>query len=234
MVVMESDGSLPYSGMPWSNEILASPSKMTISPSSLPVITVDGTVIDGKNGFPLDNLSVTVRHLDSGFLMSDNANGRFSVTFVDLFSTYCFNLGDVFEIEISDRAGNYSVDNIRHTVTQEDIRSGRIALGNILVQRVPKRSQLLANYPNPFNPETWIPYQLAQDAPVTISIYNKKGQLVRIIYLGTKQAGVYVTKNKAAYWDGKDSLGQPVASSVYYYTLEAGEFKATRKMVILK
>ena len=234
IVVMESDGSFPYSGAPWSNEILASPSKITNFPLSLPVMTVDGTVIDGENGFSLDNLSVTVRNHNSGFSISDNANGRFSVTFVDLFSTYCFNLGDIFEIEISDRAGNHSVDNIRHTVTQEDIQSGRIALGNILAQRIPKRSRLLANYPNPFNPETWIPYQLAQDAPVTIHIYNTKGQLIRILHLGNKKTGIYTTKDKAAYWDGRDSSGEKVASGVYYYTLRAGEFKATRKMVTLK
>ena len=104
--------------------------------------------------------------------------------------------------------------------------------GSVMV--LPSKFALLQNYPNPFNPETWIPYQLAQDTPVTISIYNKRGQLVRIIYSGTKQAGIYVTKDKSAYWDGKNSLGQPVASDIYYYTLETGEFRATRKMVITK
>ena len=99
---------------------------------------------------------------------------------------------------------------------------------------LPRQSALLQNYPNPFNPETWIPYQLATDSPLTIHIYNAKGQLVRTISLGNKNAGVYTTKDKAVYWDGKDSLGQKVASGVYYYTLQAGEFRATRKMVILK
>ena len=93
---------------------------------------------------------------------------------------------------------------------------------------------LFQNYPNPFNPETWIPYQLAYDSTVTISIYNAKGQIIHTISLGTKQAGVYVKKDKAAYWDGKDSLGQSVASGVYYYTLQAGEFRATQKMFIMK
>ncbi len=104
--------------------------------------------------------------------------------------------------------------------------------GSVMV--LPSKFALLQNYPNPFNPETWIPYQLAQDVPVTISIYNKRGQLVHIIYSGTKQAGIYVTKDKSAYWDGKNSLGQSVASDIYYYTLETGEFRATRKMVITK
>ena len=99
---------------------------------------------------------------------------------------------------------------------------------------LPRQSALLQNYPNPFNPETWIPFQLAQDAPVTISIYNAKGQLIRTLYLGNRNAGVYVTKDKTIYWDGTDSFGEKVASGVYYYMLKAGKFRATRKMVILK
>ena len=102
------------------------------------------------------------------------------------------------------------------------------------IQILPKHTALFHNYPNPFNPETWIPYQLAADAPVTIRIYNTKGQLIRTIALGNKSAGVYIAKDKAAYWDGRGNLGEKVASDVYYYTLEAGEFRATRKMVIVK
>ncbi|MBM3243043.1 T9SS type A sorting domain-containing protein, partial [Candidatus Poribacteria bacterium] len=101
-------------------------------------------------------------------------------------------------------------------------------------QSLPGHTTLLQNYPNPFNPETWIPFQLAQDAPVTISIYNANGQMIRTISLGNKKAGIYITKEKAAYWDGRDSFGQKAPSGVYFYTIQAGEFKATRKMVILK
>ncbi len=95
-------------------------------------------------------------------------------------------------------------------------------------------NQLLQNYPNPFNPETWIPFKLAQSAPVTINIYDVKGQLIRTLHIGNKGAGIYVTKDKAAYWDGRSRNGEKVASGVYYYQLRAGEFRATRKMVILK
>lgn len=98
----------------------------------------------------------------------------------------------------------------------------------------PKRSELLPNFPNPFNPETWIPFKLANDAPVTISIYNAKGQIIRTLFLGAKKAGAYVTKDKAAYWDGRDSFGERVASGVYYYTLQARDFTATRKMMVIK
>jgi len=95
-------------------------------------------------------------------------------------------------------------------------------------------NQLLQNYPNPFNPDTWLPFKLAQNAQVTISIYDTKGQLLRTIVLGTRNAGIYTTKDRAAYWDGRDSLGEKVSSGVYYYTLQAGEFRATQKMVIVK
>ena len=113
----------------------------------------------------------------------------------------------------------------------------RYLVGNIL----PTHTNLLQNYPNPFNPETWLPYQLAQDALVTIHIYNSKGQLIRLLRLGTKQSGNYMTKERAAYWDGRDNLGQRVASGVYFYTLHVeyprGEIErcmGTRRMVILK
>ena len=99
---------------------------------------------------------------------------------------------------------------------------------------IPKRTALLQNYPNPFNPETWLPYQLAKDAAVTINIYNVKGQLVRMLALGNQKAGTYMTRNKAAHWDGKDAVGEAVSSGVYFYHLKAGDFFATRKMVIVK
>ena len=93
---------------------------------------------------------------------------------------------------------------------------------------------LLSNYPNPFNPETWIPYRLSDPAEVTVSIYSVDGRLVRTLELGQMPAGVYSDKERAAYWDGRNAAGEPVASGVYFYTLSAGDFKATRKMVIRK
>ena len=97
-----------------------------------------------------------------------------------------------------------------------------------------KTTTVFQNYPNPFNPETWIPYQLATTLVVGISIYTADGELVRRIDLGLQSAGVYVLRNRAAYWDGKNKNGEPVASGVYYYTFTAGDFSTTRKMLILK
>ena len=97
-----------------------------------------------------------------------------------------------------------------------------------------KRTQLFQNYPNPFNPDTWIPYTLAEQARAVIKIQATTGQLVKILTLGEKPAGIYISKNKAAYWDGRDDDGEPVASGVYFYTLRAGDYTATKKMIIAK
>ena len=98
----------------------------------------------------------------------------------------------------------------------------------------PQETALLANYPNPFNPETWIPYQLAKPAEVTVSIHTADGKLVRTLALGQLPAGVYQDKDRAVYWDGKNEQGESVASGVYFYTLKAGEFAVTKKMLIRK
>ena len=98
----------------------------------------------------------------------------------------------------------------------------------------PQETELLANYPNPFNPETWIPYRLAEDAFVTLTIYDGSGGVVRTLEIGHRIASVYKSRSKAIYWDGKNGLGEQVASGIYFYTLTAGDYTATRKMLILK
>ena len=111
---------------------------------------------------------------------------------------------------------------------------GILFLQQLLVTLTPKETVLLANYPNPFNPETWIPYQLAKPVDVTLHIYSVNGVLVRALALGYQPAGMYQNRNRAAYWDGKNAFGEKVASGVYFYTLTAGAFTATRRMLILK
>ena len=111
---------------------------------------------------------------------------------------------------------------------------GIAKLKGFLALLVPDKTLLLANYPNPFNPETWIPYQLSKPAEVTVTIYAANGAVVRMLDLGHRRAGSYDSRHRAAYWDGRNAAGEPVASGVYFYTLRAGEFSATRKMVIRK
>ena len=111
---------------------------------------------------------------------------------------------------------------------------GIAVLEQLLAHLLPKETALLPNYPNPFNPETWIPYQLASPADVTLRIYAIDGTLVRTLSLGHKPIGMYQTRTHAVYWDGKNQIGEPVASGVYFYTFTAGDFNATRKMLIRK
>ena len=109
-----------------------------------------------------------------------------------------------------------------------------IYLQQLLVTARPEKTQLLANYPNPFNPETWIPYELATDTHVRLTIYNTQGVVIRTLQLGHQSAGYYVGRDRAAYWDGRNALGEQVASGLYFYQLETDEMSLMRKMVILK
>ena len=113
-------------------------------------------------------------------------------------------------------------------------RQGIKNLKTLLASIIPKKTALLTNYPNPFNPETWIPYQLAEPAEATLTIYTADGAVVRTLALGHQAAGIYQSRSRAAQWDGKNKFGEPVASGVYFYTLTAGDFTATRKMLIRK
>ena len=109
-----------------------------------------------------------------------------------------------------------------------------VYLQQLLVTARPEKTQLLANYPNPFNPETWIPYELATDTNVRITIYNAQGVVIRTLWLGQQSAGYYTDRERAAYWDGRNALGEQVASGIYFYQFETDEMSSMRKMVILK
>ena len=113
-------------------------------------------------------------------------------------------------------------------------RRGLALLEQLFRLSTPKENVLLPNYPNPFNPETWIPYQLSEPTNVTLRIYSTTGELIRTLELGYQPTGIYQSRSRAAYWDGRNQVGEPVASGVYFYTLTAGDFTATRKMLIRK
>ena len=113
-------------------------------------------------------------------------------------------------------------------------RQGLENLQRLLASLLPEKTALLPNYPNPFNPETWIPYDLAEAADVTVHIYAAGGTLIRTLVLGHQAAGIYQSRARAVYWDGKNEVGESVASGLYFYTLTAGDFTATRKMLIMK
>ena len=118
--------------------------------------------------------------------------------------------------------------------TDAKYQRGVLFLQYLLAVLTPKDTALLPNYPNPFNPETWIPYQLSVSAEVSVSIYAADGQLVRRLDFGYQPAGIYHIRGRAAYWDGRNAAGEAVASGVYFYTFTAGDFTATRKMLVVK
>ena len=118
--------------------------------------------------------------------------------------------------------------------TDTTFQSGIRFLEQLLTALTPKETTLLPNYPNPFNPETWIPYHLSNDADVQISIYDTKGVLVRRLDLGHQMAGYYTDRAKAAYWNGRNESGESVANGLYFYQLRAGGYTALRRMVIVK
>ena len=137
----------------------------------------------------------------------------------------------VIGISVSDKAENRVYHDFTE-ITRFEITETPSAPA--LQVSLPAETALLPNYPNPFNPETWMPYQLAAPAAVTVTIYAADGQVVRALPLGFQPAGTYHNKDRAAYWDGRNRIGEPVASGLYFYTLTAGDTTATRRMLIRK
>ena len=119
-------------------------------------------------------------------------------------------------------------------LTDATVQKGVIFLEQLLAALTPKKTALLPNYPNPFNPETWIPYQLARAADVQITIYDTKGAVVRRFELGYQPADIYQDRSRAVYWNGRNASGELVASGVYFYQLRAGNYSALRRMVVVK
>ena len=140
---------------------------------------------------------------------------------------------DNLTLSVIDGLGN--TERLTYTPVQADILPAVLKPAPAAPAWVQSEETIVfANYPNPFNPETWIPYQLAKPAEVTVSIYTTDGKLVRTLALGHQPAGAYQSKGRAAYWDGRNTQDEPVASGVYFYTLTAGDFTATRRMLIRK
>jgi hypothetical protein len=123
---------------------------------------------------------------------------------------------------------------MRHQIMPEEIDRAFVQLRLTPAELRPTRTTLFANYPNPFNPETWMPYQLAQDTHVQVRIFNPTGRLIRTLNLGYQTAGYYLEKSRSAYWDGRNDFGEQMASGLYFYQLIAADDTPMRKLVILK
>ena len=213
-----------------------------------PILALRGSIVDEDRGLNNTNFRITVKNRSTGrsvatvtggeYLSRSNTWGSdglsYQLTDVDLETKRAATIGDILEILAQSPHRLIGVEPLEYTVTAEDVRQGWIQLPALVAYEIPAETALLRNYPNPFNPETWIPYQLSHAAEVTLTIYDTQGALVRQLDLGYQQAGYYTNRTRAAYWDGRNHLGEAVGSGVYFYHLSAGDYSAIQKMVILK
>ncbi|RKU15255.1 hypothetical protein C6500_21050 [Candidatus Poribacteria bacterium] len=178
---------------------------------------------------------VTVRNKRTNTVMTTRvrSNNYFAAATADLNYRGVVELGDRLELTLTDTHGNIVSERFNFTVNPMNLAN---AVLNVTLEGIgtPKQNLLLQNYPNPFNPETWIPYRLSEDSQASISIYDTKGTHIRTLSLGYQSAGFYQDQEHAAYWDGRNDLGEPVASGVYFYQLTTPSFQQTRRMLILK
>ena len=180
---------------------------------------------------------VVAENLRTGVVTTKTVSGdaqRTSAAWADLNRNSVVEAGDKLEVALYDTRGAILSGPFQRTVTTTDIRNAYLTLQLRVGDVQPKDTILAQNFPNPFNPETWMPYQLSKSTDVTIQIYALSGRLVRTLELGWKPTGAYMTRASAAYWDGRNDLGERVASGTYFYTLQTRDFTATRRMVILK
>ena len=245
--------TVSISGVGWSNTsgtAAAPPGAMVgIEVSDVtPILALRGSIVDKDSGLGNTNFRVTVQNRSNGRSVTtvtesehhsrsnmwESAGVGYQLTDVDLETKRAATVGDILEISAQSIDPLVNVEPLEYTVTAEDVRQGWIQLPALVAYEIPAETALLRNYPNPFNPETWIPYQLAHAADVTLTIYDTKGALVRQLDLGYQQAGYYTNRTRAAYWDGRNHLGERVGSGVYFYQLRTGDYSAIQKMVILK
>ena len=242
LAVVTGDGTATVSGAGWSNGGSAGAAPIALSGYQLdtqtPVVSVYGSVVDEITGLAKEGFRAKVKNLTTkaalSSIISVEATDGFNMTFVDLTDAHAARVGDVLEISADSPDPLVGVKPVRHIVTVDDVKNTRIQLEDLIAYEIPAETELLRNYPNPFNPETWIPYHLSEDADVNLTIYGINGEVVRDIDVGHQTAAKYDTRAKAIYWDGRNRFGEQVASGIYFYHLDAGDFSGTRKMVILK
>ena len=224
-----------FVGAPWMNptEAAAAP---TITRDSGVVQEAWAFVVSGYlEGEPLlEGYQVIVRNLRTNRILTASVHGDyFAAATADLNRRGVVQVGDVVELHVIGPDGNVESQPRSFKVTPEHLAKAVLSVRLDGIGQ-PAQNLLLQNYPNPFNPETWIPYQLSEDAVVSISIYDTSGRLVRTLSLGHQSAGFYDGRNRAAYWDGRNAAGERVASGTYFYQLTTPSFQQTRRLVVVK
>ena len=242
LVTASAAGNAVLIGDGWTNSAGTSAAPIALAgynvDNQTPVLDVHGSVVDEITGLAREEFRVKVKNLSTKAALSSvssvEAADGYNMTFVDLKAANAARIGDVLEISADSPNPLIGVKPVRHIVTVDDVKNSAIQLENLIAYEIPAETELLRNYPNPFNPETWIPYHLSEDADVKLTIYDISGEVVRDIDVGHQTAAKYDTRAKAIYWDGRNRFGEQVASGIYFYHLDAGDFSGTRKMVILK
>ena len=220
-----------FSGTAWTNQPQAAAAPDVSLNTDTWAFVVSGHLANDRN---LDGYIVAVRNLTTNDIMTGRVrDGYFAAATANLARQSVVNVGDVLEVNVTDTTGEVASETFNFTVIPDVLANAVLTVRLDNVGR-PRRSILLQNYPNPFNPETWIPYQLADEAEVAIAIYDARGQRIRTLPLGFQQAGYYQSRSRAAYWDGRNDLGESVPSGIYSYHLSTGDYTATRRMVIVK
>ena len=230
--MMDDDMMGENGGEEGNGAVAAAPALSTYKSAWAFIVTSDIRGMQAGTGY-----TVVAENLRTGTIATENITSdvkRSSAVWADLNRQSVVEAGDTLEIALYDEHGNVVSGPFQRTVTTADIRNAFLSLQLNVGDVRPKDTILAQNFPNPFNPETWIPYQLSEPADVSISIHNIAGQLVRTLDLGLQPVGSYMTPATAAYWDGKNAVGERVSSGIYFYTLQTAEFAATRRMVILK
>ncbi|MBC8235679.1 ester cyclase [bacterium] len=239
IVNVTEGGMVAFTGAAWTRPPMSAPEVRDFGyPAQTDgawAFVVSGRFVDDSaDSLKKDGYLVTVRNTRTNAVTTDVIRSRyFAAAFADLNRKNVVQTGDRLELQLRNQAGEMVSDTLTYTVTTETIRQAfmPLTLKNI---EIPRQSLLLPNYPNPFNPETWIPYQIRESADVMIWIYSTSGQLVRTLDLGQRAAGFYLGHTRAAHWDGHNDAGEKVASGIYFYQIKAGDFFATRRMVIVK
>ena len=221
-----------FVGSQWTNQTEAAAPAITPEPiQEAWAFVVDGH-LEGKLAF--DGYQVIVRNTRTDSTITASVQGNyFAAATADLARRSVVEVGDVIEVRVIGPEGNVESHTLNFKVTPEDLENAVMSIRFDSIGQ-PKLTQLLQNFPNPFNPETWIPYQLSEDSLVSLSIYDTTGKLVRTLPLGYQSAGFYHSRGRAAYWDGRNAFGEQVASGVYFYQLTTPSFHQTRRLVILK
>ena len=213
-------------------EAPAAPSLATYKSAWAFIVTSDIQGMETGTAYTL-----VAENLRTGTIATENITStarRSSAVWADLNRKSVVEAGDKLKVALYDDTNRIVSGPFQRTVTTGDIRNAFLSLQLRVGDVQPQDTLLAQNFPNPFNPETWIPYQLNKSTEVKISIYDVSGRLVRSLDLGWQATGSYMTPSSAAYWDGRNAVGERVASGIYFYTLQTSDFAATRRMVILK